>query len=360
MELTVKRNNLNELMSGKIGEVLLWCAILVLLTINNARFSIAISIELALYSLLSMLLVSLVTRFLLIPRFLSKSRTRIFALFTIAFLIIITIISSKIDFMIVRNYLPPLHSTYPQPLHGKREFFEFMPYIKAGILNIGAFLISVMFYLVSKSKKDKQLAMQLQSEKASLELKFLKSQINPHFLFNALNNIYSLIYMGDSNAATSVLKLSELLRYVTDDCQAEVIALDREVHHLENYIEFQQLRVEQQMDVTFVKEITNSRIVVSPMLFQPFVENCFKHSKIEINRDAFIRISILQDVNRILFCTENSIGEQISPTTEDSSRLGIGISNVRKRLELLYPHRFELVTENLPNRFLLRLEIKLS
>lgn len=354
----MKRNSLNALMSGKIGEGFLWSAIFVLLTINNARFSVVISIELALYSLLSMLVVSLVTRFLLIPKFLSKSKTKLFSLFTFLLLFIITIISSKIDFMIVRNFLPPLHSMLPEPHFGKREFFEFMPYIKAGILNVGAFLISVMFYLVSKSKKDKQLAIQLQAEKMNLELKFLKSQINPHFLFNALNNIYTLIYMGDSNAATSVLKLSELLRYVTDDCQDEVIALEREVQHIENYIEFQQLRVEQQMDVTFIKEITNSRIEVSPMLFQPFVENCFKHSKIETHNEAFIRISIHQDTERILFCTENSIGVHSLVNVEDANRLGIGIANVRKRLELLYPERYDLVTENLPDRFLLKLELR--
>lgn len=352
------RNSLNTIISGKVGELLLWIAIFVLLTINNARFSVGISVELAFYSLLSMLIVSFCTRYLLIPNLLVKNKTILFTLLSIGMLFIITIISSRIDFMIVRSFLPPLRTMHHDLHRGKPDFFEFMPYIKSGILNLGAFLISVMFYLVSKSKKDKQLANQLQSEKTDLELKFLRSQINPHFLFNALNNIYSLIYMGDSNAATSVLKLSELLRYVTDDCQAEVIALEREVQHLENYIEFQQLRVEQMMDVRFVKEIENPRIDVSPMLFQPFVENCFKHSKIETNKDAFIRISIRQDSKKILFCTENSIGGQGLANEEDVSRLGIGIANVRKRLELLYPEHFELMTERLSNRFLLRLEIR--
>ena len=191
-----------------------------------------------------------------------------------------------------------------------------------------------------------------------MELRFLKAQINPHFLFNALNNIYSLVYTNDENAAESILKLSEMLRYVTDECQADKISISKEIKYIDNFIDFQLLRMEKHPDIIFNKNITNTDFKIPPMIFQPLVENAFKHSRLENNNSGYVKIELLQNDKQLIFTTENS--QQACVFNNQKERSGIGVGNVQKRLELAYGKDFTFNIDNTSQQYKVEIVINLS
>lgn len=361
----MKKISFSQLTESKLGEFLLWLSVFILLTVNNARFNLTASLLLAFFSLLGMIGISFLNRFVLIPRLFKFHRNYFYVIASIFSIIVFIVIFSEIDKEIIHRLMPPfIHEHRPHRMFfdgHKPPFgaFDIMPFLKTGFTIIGSFLITTLIHVISKVKQEEKRTQQLISEKGLMELKFLKSQINPHFMFNALNNIYSMIYMGDKNAGNSVLKLSEMLRYVMDECQAELIPIEREIHYIENYIDFQQLRSENKMNVTFNKTIQNSQILLPPMLFQPFVENCFKHSRIDQLPNASITISLSENENGLLFVAENSIPIQ-NVVIDTRKRDGIGINNVRKRLELLFPENYSLEINKDEELFRVKLLLNLN
>ncbi len=193
------------------------------------------------------------------------------------------------------------------------------------------------------------------NEKLDMELRYLKAQINPHFLFNALNNIYALVYTEDKNAPESILKLSEMLRYVTDDCQAEYISLQKEINYIDNYIDLQLMRLENMPNVTFDKQIENIGTLFPPMIFQPIVENSFKYARLESDPKGFIRISIEQTANSLIFTTENTIARKSNNNA--IIRDGVGLINVQKRLELAFGDRYSFETKSDDHIFITQIKV---
>lgn len=186
----------------------------------------------------------------------------------------------------------------------------------------------------------KQAVIKAESEKVSAELSFLKAQINPHFLFNTLNNIYTLSVMNHPNTSDSIMKLSNIMRYVTDDVMQDFVPLENELKCVENYVDLQKLRLGKNTNVNFtIKGVVRNQLI-APLIMMTFIENAFKYgiSK-KVKSDISILIAI--EPNLISFCSENTIFE--SQITE---RSGIGIANTKQRLELLYPKTHHLQIEN--------------
>jgi LytS/YehU family sensor histidine kinase len=179
---------------------------------------------------------------------------------------------------------------------------------------------------------------QVNEEKLQTELQLLKAQINPHFLFNALNNIYSLTYMKSEKAPDSVLKLSEMLRYVLEDCSQEMVPLRQEIMYIKNFLDFYRMKNPGKRTIEFVHEIDNAEIHIAPMLFIPFIENSFKYSRIEEDKNGFVRIQLQVSQGKLTFDIRNSVfvGRPILPGS------GRGIANVRQRLEIIYPEKHVL------------------
>ena len=204
---------------------------------------------------------------------------------------------------------------------------------------LAIYAVALIFYYQKREIEDKVVADQLKSEKLDMELRYLKSQINPHFLFNALNNIYSMVYTHDDNAANGVLKLSEMLRYVLVDCQADLIPLSKEIHYIENFIDFQLMRMGGNHDVLFEQDIENEDFMIAPMLLQPVIENCFKYSRLETHPEGYVHIGIKQRGNKFSFVAENTIAKNAVPVLANGSvekKSGIGQVNVQQRLRLHY------------------------
>lgn len=172
------------------------------------------------------------------------------------------------------------------------------------------------------------------------QLNYLKAQINPHFLFNTLNNIYAAATLQHPRTADMVLRLSDLLRYVTYDGQAAQVPLEKEIAQIRAYIDLFQLKSEHPLNIRFQVENTADGRLIEPVLLLPLVENALKHGNLETNPKAFLNIVLQNDENRLLFRVENSFDPENCQKDETG---GVGLNNVGRRLELNYPnrHRFE-------------------
>jgi len=195
-----------------------------------------------------------------------------------------------------------------------------------------------------------------EKEKLEAELKFLKTQINPHFLFNTLNNIYSLALDNSEKTSIMILKLSDLMRYMLYDCREQVVLLDKEIHNLRNYLELEEIRLGNNIETSIKIKGTSGFRQVVPLLFVTFVENAFKHGS--KSKGSYIRIEFdLQRDDCITFTVENSKDEDLSPMPKRYS--GIGIQNTQKRLDLLYPKKYKLKISNTEKTYKISLTLYL-
>lgn len=183
---------------------------------------------------------------------------------------------------------------------------------------------------------------QVEKEKLSIELNSLKAQVNPHFLFNSLNSIYSLALAKSEQTAETVLELSNLLRYMLYEVSEEKVEIQKEVEMIENYIELQKLRADDSTEVKYEIKGDLNETKVAPLLFFPLIENAFKHGVKGVSESAFIHL-VLNVQGGIEFSIVNNKGQV--DDMEKGKFGGIGLENVRRRLELIYPdaHEFEVI-----------------
>ena len=187
------------------------------------------------------------------------------------------------------------------------------------------------------------------------DLRNLRSQLNPHFLFNTLNNIYSLIGIDQSRAQDAVHRLSNLLRYVMYDNNEKVVPLDKELAFTQNYIDLMKLRLSSNVKLNVLINGKSSHDMIASLMFITLIENAFKHG-INSSEESFIDINILVDPGKGVLCTvENSLVEREKNMEDGNS--GIGLSNLSRRLELLYPNRYEFVAERRAESFFTLLRI---
>ncbi len=230
--------------------------------------------------------------------------------------------------------------------------FGFINHIFASILISGfAMGLGVIEKLKQNEKKQKE----LEKEKLHSELAFLKNQVSPHFFFNTLNNIYSLIGIDGPTAQESVLKLSKLMRYLLYESEHGETMMSKELDFMNNYIDLMKLRISQKVElkIDFPKEFTD--FAFPPLLFVPFIENAFKHGVSHRDR-SFIKIRMNIENDQISFISENSIGKSSQPG--DLQHSGIGLDNVRKRLGLLFPGKNELKIGHSETTFKVELSIQ--
>ncbi len=201
----------------------------------------------------------------------------------------------------------------------------------------------------------------LEKEKLETELKFLKSQINPHFLFNTINSIFVLIHKNPQMASESLAKFSDLLRYQLYECNEHEISLDQELTYLGNFIELQELRQDHNyIELSVAMEEPDSpNLSIAPFVLIPFIENAFKHVSQEKGRANWIRIKLQFDNDQLQFTISNSVGAQSAVSPEFMKANGIGLKNVKRRLDLMYPGKHELVIQHGEEKFNVHLRIRL-
>ena len=194
----------------------------------------------------------------------------------------------------------------------------------------------------------------LQADKGKAELALLKSQINPHFFFNTLNNLYGLVVEKSEQAPEVVLKLSDMMRYTIYKGKEDFVPLVDEVAYLENYIELHKIRYQKKVDIRFTKQIT-AAYAIAPLLFIILLENAFKHGVERMTEGAFVGLNLTTQDNQISFVIENNFEEA---TTKKS--IGIGLENLRKRLEHIYPNKHQLLIHKQASIYKAQLTINLK
>lgn len=284
--------------------------------------------------------------FLFLPRFLAdKNGWRYLVQFAIAFTIVITI---RIH---LERYIIDGYSQEEKYLYNPRFLVQVITTNLFIVIFLGMIRFAVDWFEFESRKKN------IENEKLTAELNFLKAQINPHFLFNTLNNLYYLAYTKSPNTPEVIAKLSQMMRYMIYDSNYPQVPLSKEIEYMENYISLERLRLNDQIPINFKVEGDPKTFMVTPLIFITFLENAFKHGVSNNNPKAWVNLSIQLKGNECIYEVENS--KVVSIKTESEDKSGIGLQNVKRRLELSYPDRYELVVNNLPDQYNVKLKITL-
>ncbi|KAA0990123.1 sensor histidine kinase [Dyadobacter aurulentus] len=208
---------------------------------------------------------------------------------------------------------------------------------------IGSISLGMLIKVVRTIGKRELQEARSQAAHSKSELHLLQSQLSPHFLFNTLNNLYGLSITQHEKIPPLLLKLADLLRYSVYDAGETFVPLKDELAYIENYIEFEKIRIGERLAlVTDIENIADANIKIAPMLLIVFIENAFKHSKNTPDEKIFVNISLKTWNDLILFSVRNSYGKSEAENTILGKNSGFGLPNVTKRLELLYPNEHEL------------------
>lgn len=215
--------------------------------------------------------------------------------------------------------------------HQDKIFTPFQYLVAASITGLFFMMLSTAVYVIVDNFVQRQHRKNLENEKLNAELAFLKSQINPHFLFNSLNNIYSLAYQKSEKTPEAILKLSEMMRYMLYESNEDAVLLTDEINYLHNYIELQKLRFKEKIFVDLQVDIDQADHRIMPLLLISFLENAFKHG-VSTDEHKPIRIVIKVSSGRLYFKAENAK----SHLNKDQTK-GVGLNNLKRRLQLGYP-----------------------
>jgi LytS/YehU family sensor histidine kinase len=196
-----------------------------------------------------------------------------------------------------------------------------------------------------------KLIINLKKEKTTTELMHLQSQVNPHFFFNMLNNLYGLVDKDSEKAKKLILKLSDMMRYSIYEGEKDLVSLKNEADYLKNYIGLHKIRYHKKIDVTFESDIQEN-YKVKPLLFIILLENAFKHGVENLRDNAYIHAKIITKGNNICFEVENNFDPEITDT------FGIGLENLKRRLELVYPNKHKLTFSTSNNVYNAQLILK--
>lgn len=221
--------------------------------------------------------------------------------------------------------------------------------------SFGAILLIQIFGTALKLSKDSFIRRQQEKE---AELKLLKAQLNPHFLFNTLNNLYGLSVIKSDKLPNLMLKLSDLLRYSLYETSGVLVPLEKEIKYLENYIALEKIRLEDKTTINFEVSGNISSLKIAPMLCIVFVENAFKHLGILNDGTSFVSVKIKEHNNELFFSCENTIdNDETEHHNLEKGKSGIGLQNAKKRLSLLYADKHQLKIEKKTTTYVVNLKL---
>lgn len=291
-------------------------------------------------NIIPQIIASYFTVYYLIPQFFSKKK---YFKALIGFLLSAYLISVFARILIV-HVAEPLVRTPPFEQESLGEILVQVKWLALRYFP-ATYIMVFFFWLISFLNFSRE-NLSLQKEKASAELKMLKSQLNPHFLFNTLNNIYSLSLDNSPKTSESIGKLSEILDYVLYRCEGKFVPLSGEINLLENYIDLEKLRYDDRLLINFDKQVT-ADIEIAPLILLSLVENAFKHGAGEDGDSPVINIVLESKPHEFTFIISNSLTD----IGIESSKTSIGLKNIKKQLDLLYPNQYDLDIEKEENLF---------
>ena len=291
------------------------------------------------------MLVAYLNYFVFLPRFLKHQKTwKYFIEFVVPFIVLITF---RVH---LQRYLVDEYT------HHERYFYSTFYIVQLAFdtilitIFVGMLRFAVGWFELESKRK------QMENDKLANELKFLKAQINPHFLFNTLNNLYYLAYSHSANTTEVIAKLSQMMRYMIYDSNYPKVPLRKEIEYMQNYISLERLRLNNEVPIEFEIEGSLDDILVAPLIFITFLENAFKHGVSANSPGSWVKINFHVKGNEIVYRVENS---KLNTSLSEKEKSGFGLQNLQRRLELSYPHHHQLKTEDLPDRYLVQLNLSL-
>lgn len=319
---------------------------------NNLGYTVP---EATLYLATQALLVYPLIYFVL-PRFVFKNRYGWAIFWCLVFMAVATVVN---HWMVTRVNEPLLDALLPKSvgrITRKQEMKGLMGMLanaKGGLAGVGlAVSLKLIKYWHQKEKRN----VALMKEKTEAQIRLLTAQIHPHFLFNTLNNIYAETQHKAPQGSRMILELSEILRYLLGEGQKHEVPLYKELNLLRNYINLEKIRYGNNLELHLSMPKETGHLQIAPLILLPFVENCFKHGASKFLQAPWVNLEVTLDGRQLVFKLMNGKSE----ATQDAvARSGIGIANVKKRLELLYPNAYELKIEDQDNVYIVMLRMQL-
>jgi len=317
----------------------------------SATERLGIAIHVCVSLLLLKIVFTYLVLYVIIDSILKQKRKLIINIFYIIFTLAVALVIYRSIYI---YYIFPVifnGDLEPQPFWRLTSFFF-------GLMDLGfvtgcAVVIRQVRLQLAGKEKEKILL----REKLETELKFLKNQTNPHFLFNTLNNIYALARKKSDSTPDVVLKLSKILRFMLYESAREFITIGEEIKIIEDYIELEKIRYSERLNIVFKKNMDSTTQTMSPLLLLPFVENAFKHGPSESFYDSFINIEIELKQGNLIFIIENTREQAEIIKPQENNK--IGLENIKRQLELMY-REYDLNVENQADSFKVVLKVNLN
>lgn len=279
----------------------------------------------------------------LIPRFLLRKKLGLFLLYAFIALLLFVYLQLLMTVFLLLKLLFEQSRLFPQMIDVLMLFVN--------LFFVVFVAISVKFY--KRWTEKEQRAQTVQKEKVQAELELLKTQINPHFLFNTLNSIYALALKKSEQTPETVLRLSDILDYILYRVNDQLVPIKQEIDIVKNYIELEKIRFAQRVTVEFNVQLTTMETLVPPMLIIPFVENAFKHGVAKSMSKSWINIQVAEEEDWVCIQVMNSK----KPTVDGPKREGIGIKNTLQRLHLIFNHQFDFSRQDAGDGYKITLKI---
>ncbi len=342
---------LNTMRKGQASNLvfheLVWIGVVLFWTVysysNNQNFELSLVFALSdtAHYLVSFYIISL----WLLPQFLPRKKI---LLFSLGFLALIMVIcgSRMMCYRMINTYFERPFQTGLGAV-----FYTFTTTLL--ILAAASSIKLAIDWL--QSQKDIE---QIEKERAKAELNFLKGQLNPHFLFNSINTLYGNIDSANEVARAILLKLSDMLRYQLYECGTDIIEIEKEIEYIKNYVALQRLRANSNLNIDLFIAHEVKSIAIPPLLLSPFIENAFKHVSKFKEKQNWIKIALGLEKQRFNFNITNSL--DIPNDTESHLAGGIGVANIKRRLELIYGKTYDLNIEKTDETFSVNLSLDLS
>ncbi len=273
--------------------------------------------------------ISYLNYFYWLPRFLKHQNLgRYFLEFIIPFTIIVTL------HIFLKRYIYSDLKEAPRFLYSSKFIVQHSMITLFIAFFVGMLRFAQDWFELEAKKKE------IENERLTAELRFLKAQINPHFLFNTLNNLYYLAMINSPNTTEVIEKLSQMMRYMLYDSNHPKVSLSKEIEYMKNYISLEKLRLDNQVPINFEIKGNPNEVQIVPLIFITFLENAFKHGVSNNSTNAFVNILIDIDGQKCTYSVDNSkLPTNMENTNEKS---GIGLQNVNRRLDLSYPNNYDL------------------
>jgi len=285
----------------------------------------------------------------LVPVFLMKHRYILFFMLFVSISIIVVLFERYYNYYI----LYPIFNKVPLPK--TFAYWNFVSIAYFGIYVYALVLLAIIIKLFKQWFRSQQHTLELENQNKTSELALLRMQINPHFLFNSLNNIHALIPADPNNAADALLLLSDIMRYMLYDSSSDKVPLSKEIKYLRSYIGIQQLRLTHPEKIEFSIWGSPDGLTIAPMLLIPFVENAFKHfDRQNVETGISIRVQITGGI--VTLFVKNSV-KPLNTAAQDKFG-GVGLINVKRRLDLLYPGQYHLDQSDAASTYEVKLNIK--